>query len=186
MDQYAGEIRVFPYKFIPEGWKQCWGQYLPIEQYQVLFAVIGTAYGGDGHTTFKLPNMLGRVPVGTGQRIGGSNYNLGNYGGYSQIILSEDSLPEHKHQIVGANIKNAASKLVTTPLSDTCYLSNAVVKIPALPRPSIMPAYANSYNCTMNKGSISIEGGGQAHDNMMPYMEFVYCICVDGDYPPRP
>ena len=180
MEGYAGEIRALPYNFVPEGWMVCGGQYLPIEEYQLLFAVIGVRFGGDGRTSFALPNMSSRVAVSAGKRQGAANYVMGDYGGLPSVTLYSSNLPKHTHQVVGANIKGASAKMVTTPIPNTCYLSNAMSQTEGY-----LYAYANESNCIMSADSISVEGKSIPHTNMMPYMAFRYCICYRGYFAQR-
>ncbi|HEY9176493.1 MAG TPA: tail fiber protein [Flavipsychrobacter sp.] len=182
MEGYIGEVRALPYNFEPEGWKLCAGQIEPIQQYTALFSVIGTLYGGNGSSTFALPNLLGRVPVSAGQRPGTIGvYNRGYRGGQSAVILDYENLPTHRHEVVGASVKGIIDKLVNTPVADTCYLSNAIDKTSA----KLVYAYGNATNCTMSYDSISVEGKSEPHNNMMPYLAFAYYICWDGLYPRR-
>ncbi len=180
MEGYVGEIRALPYNFRPQGWTECMGQYLPIEQYQVLFAVIGLRFGGNGRTTFALPDLSSRVAVSAGQRPGAGNYIAGDEGGTSTVSLYSSNLPKHRHEVIGANIKGAFAKMVSTPVADTCYMSNAMSKTYGY-----MYAYANESNCVMSPDSISVEGKSLPHNNMMPYMAFRYCICWNGYFAQR-
>lgn len=180
MDGYIGEVRPFPYGFAPRYWMRCEGQMLPVSQYSALFSIIGITYGGNGSTSFALPDLRYRVPNSSGQMIGGGSYSIGDKGGSETVPLLDRNLPPHKHQVIGANIKNAATKLVTTPQSGVCYLSNAFSHSGGLGF-----AYANESNCTMDSDSISEEGQSLPHNNMMPYLVVSYCICIQGLYPHR-
>ncbi len=182
MDGYIGEVRALPYGFEPQGWMLCAGQFKSIMQFQALYSVIGTLYGGNGSTTFALPNLSARVPVSAGQRPETINvYNRGYIGGQSSVSLDYEHLPKHRHEVIGANIKGVIGKLVNTPVADTCYLSNAFDKTNNM----LLYAYGNDANCTMSSDSISLEGKSAPHNNMMPYLAFDYYICWDGRYPTR-
>ncbi len=98
-DPFIGQITLFPYNFAPEGWADCAGQLLPIQQYAALFSLLGTAYGGNGSTNFALPNLSGRVAVGQGQPAGGSNYGIGAAGGSETVALAQAALPAHSHAL---------------------------------------------------------------------------------------
>ncbi len=181
MEGYVGEIRALPYNFIPDNWLVCAGQALDITQYDVLYYVIGDQFGRSSEKTFCLPNLSSRVAVSAGQRSGSEKYVMGQYGGSNASNLYSSNLPEHRHQVVGANIKGVFDKLVNTPVADTCYLSNALDKTNS----QLVHAYGNEANCTMSFDSISTEGKSVPHDNMMPYTTFCYCICWSGLLAPR-
>ena len=183
MDAFIGEIRAFPYGFVPEGWFACSGQLISIAQWSALFSILGTTYGGDGRNTFGLPNLSDRLPNGMGTMPGGETYQWGREGGSQTVSLTVATMPKHRHQLTGASIKGVVGKLVTTPQPNICYLSNAILE------PNTAPirgnAYANDYDTAMNAHSISAEGQSLGHDNMMPFSVFRYCICWRGLYPSR-
>ncbi len=183
MDAFIGEIRAFPYGYVPEGWFSCSGQLIQIAEWSTLFSIIGTTYGGNGRSTFALPDLSDSLPNGMGTMPGGEYYPLGREGGAQTVTLTVATLPKHRHQLIGASIKGVVGKLVTTPIPNTCYLSNAIFE------PTTAPvggkAYANDYNTTMNAHSISTEGQSVGHENMMPFSVFRYCICWNGEYPRR-
>ena len=183
MDAFIGEIRAFPYGFVPEGWFACNGSLLQISQQSALFSIIGTTFGGNGYSTFGLPNLSDRVPNGMGTMPGGETYNWGRMGGAQEVALTVATIPTHRHQLTGASIKGVVGKLVTTPQPNICYLSNAILN--ATSSPVGGKAYNNSYNSTMNAHSISTQGQSQEHSNMMPYTVLRYCICWNGVYPTR-
>lgn len=190
MDAFIGEIRAFPYNFTPEGWYECDGSYLSIAQDQILFAVIGTYYGGNGRTNFQLPNFTSRssVPVSSGLQPGGMNYLLGDIGGWNGIVLSYMEMPAHSHVLTGASVSGAGliSKLVNEP-TNTSYVSNVVVKtgatsgVPSKAYSNVTPA-----NTTLAVESVSITGQNAAHNNMQPSLTMRYFINYDGVFPPRP
>ena len=165
MDPFLGEIRLVPFTFAPKGWAFCAGQLLPINQNQALFALLGTTYGGDGRTTFALPDLRGRVPVGAGQA-GGSEYPLGSSGGHETVKLTVGQLPSHSHA-VRAN------------------RGQATTKNPAASLPASGGAYAATQNATMNSVMLGKSGGGQAHENRQPYLSLNYIIALQGIFPAR-
>lgn len=168
-EPFIGEVRVFPYNFAPRGWALCNGQLLQISQNTALFSLLGTIYGGDGRTTFGLPNLQGRVALHPGQGPGLSNRRLGEKGGVEKVTLSEAQMPSHKHRARG-NINNANSESANN--------NNWAAK-------DRTELYSGSSNTTMNQNALSNTGGSQAHNNMPPYLTMGYYIALQGIYPSR-
>jgi microcystin-dependent protein len=166
MEPFIGEIRLVPFNFAPKGWAICAGQMLPINQNQALFALLGTTYGGDGRTTFALPDLRGRVAVGAGDLPGGSSYALGATGGQETVELTTGQLPGHSHHV------NASSAAATT-------------KSPATAYPAGGGAYAGQRNVRMKAAMIGLTGGGEEHENRQPYLGLNYIIALQGIFPAR-
>jgi microcystin-dependent protein len=164
MEPYIGEIRLVPFNFAPKGWALCAGQMLPINQNQALFALLGTTYGGDGRTTFALPDLRGRVPIGAGQPPAGSSYPLGATGGQETVELKTGELPRHTHAV------HASSAAATTKSPDTAY-------------PARGGAYAGQKDVRMKGAMIGRTGGGEAHENRQPYVGLNYIIALQGIFP---
>jgi microcystin-dependent protein len=164
MDPFIGEIRLVPFNFAPKGWAICAGQMLPINQNQALFALLGTTYGGDGRTTFALPDLRGRIPVGAGQPPTGSDYPLGATGGQETVELTTGQLPGHSHPV------NASSAAATS-------------KSPATAYPAGGGAYAGQRNVRMKAAMIGLTGGGEGHENRQPYLSLNYIIALQGIFP---
>jgi microcystin-dependent protein len=170
MDPFLGEIRLFPYTFAPRGWAFCNGQILSIAQNTALFSLLGTTYGGDGRTTFGLPDLRGRVAVSSGQGPGLSPYELGATGGAESVSLTESQMPTHQHHVS----VNGASGGSNSPVNR--YLG----------RVAGGTAYAAApNNRTLNAGAIAPAGGGQPHENRPPHLTLNYCIALEGIYPAR-
>ena len=170
-DPFIGEIRIFAGTFAPQGWAFCDGQLLAIAQNTALFSLLGTNYGGDGRTTFGLPDLRGRVPMHAGSGPGLTPRYLGQKGGQEQVTLNESQIPAHTHQA------KASSEA-----PDTNSPENAV---------SAQKVRTHLYNTgpsdvNMGTTAISSTGGSQAHDNMQPYQCLNYIICLQGLYPSRP
>lgn len=187
MDPYIGEIRALGFNWAPDGWLPCNGQTLPIAQYQTLFAVIGTTYGGDGKTTFQLPNLNpapvpnqpGLAMLGTGQATSGTNYPLGQVTGQPNVTLTNSELPTHGHSV------NAIT-VTTTPVAKptaTTYLSRLVTP-PSTPD----LAYTTDTPCntTLNPAAIGSFGTAGSHDNHQPYLALNFCINWNGNFPLPP
>ena len=165
---FVGQLMLVPYEFLPEGWGFCHGDLMPIAQYDALFNLIGTTYGGDGHTTFALPDLRGRTLIGAGQGPGLANYALGQKGGVETVTLTPEQLPVHTHPL------NANNSAATSPFAsgNTPAVSATSVYHPGAPAAAAMGADM----C----GSV---GGGQAHDNMQPYLVLGWIISLNGIYP---
>jgi microcystin-dependent protein len=202
---FIGEIRAFPYQFAPQGWIECLGQTCNIQQqpqFQVLFAVIGNTYGGDGRTTFKLPNLQGLAVRGVNANAPGIGpVVLGGQDGTNIVTLGQSQLPKHGHTVQTERINYASgpTKVSNGPTAATSCPSG-YVKINTTTTPATTLAY-QAYHpkspaagasvtptvpVNMAAQSLTASGGGGSHDNRQPYLAFRLCICFDGIYPPRP
>ena len=173
LDPFIGEIALVPYNFPPRGWAFCDGQIMSIAQNTALFSLLGTTYGGNGQTTFALPDLRGRVPmhVGGGQGPGLSPYSLGQMGGVEAVTLLTTQMPAHGHAV------NASSANGT---SDDP--SNAIMGKNA----SGVPQYsAAAPNAVMAAAAIAPAGGNQPHENRPPYTGLNYIIALEGIFPSR-
>jgi microcystin-dependent protein len=159
-EPFIGEIKIISWNFPPKGWTFCNGQLLPINQNQALFSILGTTYGGDGRTTFALPNLQGRTPVHVGNGI-----VLGEQGGETAHTLNISELPAHNHVPVGSSA--AASQ--GSPAGG--------VWAPAATR------YNSTPNTSMNPASLTATGGNQPHENMSPYLVLYFIIALQGIFP---
>ena len=179
-DQYVGEIRVVPFNFAPQGWAFCNGQLLSISQNTALFSLLGVNYGGDGRSTFALPNLQGSVPlhVGGGQGPGLSPYILGETGGEAGVTLLASQLPPHAHALAGST----ATATATTP-GPTVLLAAP----PGNPRhPSTLyKAGAVTTSVPLDPSMIGPSGGGLPHNNVQPFLTLNFIIALQGIYPPR-
>jgi len=171
-DQFVAEIRIFPFNFAPTGWALCNGQLLPISQNTALFSLLGTMYGGDGQSTFALPNFQGSTPLHQGQGPGLSVYVQGESGGEEIVTLIETELPSHTHQAMGA-LGNGP----TSPAGNTWGAGSG-----RTPPPTYVDG---SPNVTMAGETVAGTGGSQPHNNMQPYLTLNFCIALQGIYPPR-
>ncbi len=172
-DPFVAEIRIFPFNFPPKGWAWCDGQLMPLSQNTALFSLLGTTYGGDGKSTFALPDLQGRAPMHPGQGPGLSLHDLGEEGGSETVTLLESEIPSHNHAMMAS----------TQPGED------------ASPNPSEALARsvgASLYQTTVNANLVQLSpnaltpaGGDAPHNNMMPYLTFYFCIALQGVFPPR-
>ncbi len=168
-EPFLAEIRIVGFNFAPRGWAFCDGQILPINQNQSLYSLLGTTYGGDGRTSFALPDIRGRVPIHVGQADSGQNHPLGQKMGQETHTLSAAEMPQHQHGINGTT--NTASEAMP---------SNTL-----LPGANNGKPYAASGTAVMGDSTIGNEGSGQAHNNMQPYLAMNYCIALQGLFPSR-
>lgn len=166
---YVGEILAAGFSFAPHGWALCQGQIMSIQQNTALFSLLGTTYGGDGKTTFALPDLRGRTPIGSGQSTAGSNFDLGQTGGEEVVTLTLGQMPAHSHVPQGTT--NAAT--TAAPSGQTWATARAFV-------------YSSSANTPMAPLVLSPAGGGQPHDNLSPYLTLNYIIALQGVFPSRP
>jgi microcystin-dependent protein len=164
VDQFVGEIRLVAFTFPPSGWALCDGQLLPINQNQALFSLLGTNFGGDGKTTFALPDLRGRVPVGAGQAATGSSYAVGSTGGQETVKLTSSQLAAHAHAI-------------------RAHGGPSTTKSPVGAFPALGGAYAPTQDAKMNSAAAGQTGGGQPHENRQPYVTLGYIIALVGIFP---
>ena len=163
------------FNFAPVGWALCNGQVLAINQNQTLFALIGTIYGGDGQSTFRLPDLQGRIPINQGQAPGTSPYVIGQLAGSESVALVAAQLPQHGHSL------QANSDVASSANPTGGYLARA--SIPSLPSRGV-PVYAPaSPAAAMNAGAIAGSGASQPHDNMMPFQCVNFIISLFGIFP---
>lgn len=169
---FIAEIRIVPLNFAPLGWAFCDGQVLPIAQNTALFSLLGTTYGGNGQTTFALPDLRGRVPLQQGQGPGLSDYVLGETGGAPTVSLLASELPAHTHTAQAAGAAGLNSP-------EAAAWGAAVGRTPP-------PMYASGQpDAPMLPTALAPAGGGQPHNNMSPYLALYFVIAVQGIYPSR-
>lgn len=180
MDPFVGEIRAVGFNFAPRGWALCQGQLLNISQNAALFSLLGTYYGGDGRSTFGLPDLRGRLIVQPGQGAGLSAYQLGQLSGTESETLLATQLPAHTHQASGLTVSasSATTNEVSNPAGNVPASSNAVQR------------YSTSPDVQMATGSVTGTatpvGDGGAHPNLLPYLALNYVIALTGIFPQRP
>ena len=164
-EPFLSEIRIMSFSFAPKGWALCNGQVLSIAQYQALFSLVGTTYGGDGVTTFALPNLQGCAPVHSG-----NNVVLGERGGEPTHTLINAEMPLHNHGVMGNTNPNGANS--GSPANSTWAVQTA-------------NPFSATTNTTMNQAALAVTGGSQPHDNMQPYLVINFIIALVGVFPSR-
>jgi microcystin-dependent protein len=180
MDEYIGVIKIFGGNFAPHGWALCDGRIMSIAQNQALFSVIGTMYGGDGQTTFGLPDLRGRTAVGMGQGHGLPNVDLGELAGEVNHTLIANEIPMHNHLLaVSSGNANEAAATSGASIAAPGELYSTGDFSPTLGYNSSKP------DTVLNPVSVGIAGGSQPHNNMQPYLGVNYIICLEGLYPTR-
>ncbi|GAB3575780.1 tail fiber protein [Leifsonia lichenia] len=175
-DQFLGEIRLVPYNFAPSGWAFCAGQLLPISQNTALFSLLGTTYGGDGRSTFALPDLQGRVAVGwAGSGVGGlSQYFQGESGGSPEVAILASEMPNHTHNVLAVNGPGTTS----VP-------ANASLAIPRIGRVTEAAYTGGQAAADLNPAAFAVTGGSTPHNNLQPYLTLNYIIAMQGIFPPR-
>jgi microcystin-dependent protein len=167
---YIGEIRMFAFvRGAPDGWHLCDGTLLPISEFEALFALIGTTYGGDGENTFAVPDLRGRVPMHQGQGPGFSSYNIGQLGGAETVTLTDGHLPSHTHAL---------------PVSATA-ASSPNPRDAVLSANSADPVFRSTTAVAMATAAVGVAGGSQPHENCMPTLTISFAISLFGIFPPQ-
>jgi microcystin-dependent protein len=162
-NRFLGEIRMVAFNFAPKGWASCDGQILSIQQNTALFSLLGTTFGGNGQTTFALPDLRGRAPLHPSQSIA-----LGQVGGAETNTLAINQMPAHNHAVSASS----AARNAGSPANNTWAVQSA-------------NAYGTQPNATMNPAALANSGGSAPHPNMQPYLTIHFCIALTGVFPSR-
>ena len=169
-EPFVGEIRMFAGNFAPRGWAFCDGQLLAVSQNDALFSLLGTIYGGDGRTTFGLPDLRGRVPIHAGHGPGLSERRLGARAGEEHVTLTTNQLPAHTHSFHATTLPGSESSPENNVLAES---------------PQIQPFIEDAPSVNMGNTSIASVGGSLSHTNIMPYLCVHFIISLFGIYPSR-
>ena len=174
-DPFVAEIRIFPFNFPPKGWAFCDGQLMPLSQNTALFSLLGTTYGGDGKSTFALPDLQGSVPMQPGQGQGLSLRDLGEMSGVESITLLVSEIPVHTHQMRFHEVDLAE---LNAPANNRVLANSA--------NTNAYQSITNANLVTMAPQALPPAGGGLPHNNMQPYLTLNFCIALQGVFPQRP
>ncbi len=175
-DPFLGELKIIPWSQAPVGWALCNGQFLPINQNQALFSLLGTMYGGNGQTTFALPDLRGRVPIHVG-----NGFTQGQAGGENAHTVSISEMPAHFHQLM-ANTTTDATANAFLPAAGSSLGKS--VGVPSQGSNFALNIYStNAANGTMGVGTVSNTGGSQPHENRQPFLVLNYIIALQGIFP---
>ena len=187
-EAFLAQLMIVSFNFAPRGWTFCNGQLLPINQNQALFALLGTTYGGNGQTTFALPDLRGRTPLGQGQNFSGSSYSLGQKGGAESVTLTTAQVPQHTHAVtVNTALAATAPQCDASAANQRTPVGNALASEAA----HVTALYAGTANADMQAGSVRFDGpaavssggGSQPHNNLQPYLVLNVCIALQGVFP---
>jgi len=170
VDSYLSEIQIFAFPFAPKNWVQCNGQTMAISTNQALFSLLGTYFGGNGTTTFNLPDLRSRTPIHNGVAPSGAGYSIGQTGGEENHTLSVGEMAPHNHQMIGCS--NTANQ--PTPEGNILAAGGTAQLFSTTQNNAVMAA-----NC------IALAGNGQPHPNLQPYVALNFCICLAGIFPSR-
>ena len=174
---FVAEIRIFAGNFAPRGWALCNGQLLPISQNTALFSLLGTTYGGNGTTTFALPDLQGSAPLHSGQGPGLTLRDLGESGGEQAVTLLQTEMPAHSH----GNVQAREATGQTDPTNNVWGQAGS-----QRPAPNFYAPSNSATNVQMSPLAMSVAGGNLPHNNMPPYLGLTFIIALQGIYPPRP
>jgi len=174
-DTFLAEVRAFPFNFAPIGWAFCAGQLLPISRYTALFSLLGTFYGGDGKSTFGLPNLQGNLANGQGQGPGLSPYDVGQTGGVQTVTVLTTEMPMHNHSLMAVE-SPTASPDKASPVGNVL-----ISRLPA----TAMYSTTRTPIAQFGPSAIAPAGGNLPHNNMMPYLTLNFCIALQGIFPSR-
>jgi microcystin-dependent protein len=165
-EPFLGEIKIFSFVYAPRNWAQCNGQFLPINQNQALFSLLGTTYGGNGQTTFALPDLRGRVPMHDG-----NGHIRGDKAGQEFHTITQSEMPQHLHLLQGNNAQSVNANLVDNPVGN--YWANAGKAI----------FNTGAGNSAMSPQTVANVGGSQPHENRSPFLTLNFCIALTGIFP---
>ncbi|MEE3633859.1 tail fiber protein [Pseudomonas sp. AL 58] len=183
MDAFIGEIRSFPYGYVPDGWLACDGTVLLIQAYAALYSLIGNKWGGDGKQTFALPDLRQRVVMGSGAGPNLTPRTWADTAGQAAVALTEAQVPPHNHSVTVKYpvLASAATDMQATPDANSSWLARATV-LSSTPL-ALIPAYVGASNVQLSGTTLSVQGTGAPHENRQPYLALDFCICWNGTYP---
>lgn len=179
MEPFLGEVRLLPFNFAPKDWLACNGQLLPISRNSALFSLLGTMYGGDGKTTFAVPNLNGCVVVGAGQGPGLQPWSPGDENGADSVALTMEETPAHNHTLGGLDVTGSAGAPKTSD-----YLGQD--RRGGSGNVDFLAPNTTTVDASMDPRALGLAGGSQPHENRQPFVALQYCIAIQGIFPQRP
>jgi microcystin-dependent protein len=186
MDGFIGEIRIFPWNWNPENWFLCNGQAVSIQQYTALYAVIGTAFGGNGTTNFNLPNLMGQAPMGAGAGPGLTPRMIGTpVNGTETVTLALAQMPAHSHSMIMQVASTGATGATPGPAANTSVVTHFFSGDASKDCKAFFPS-TTAPNTTLAPAAIGLAGSSGPHENRQPYLPMNFCICWQGEWPQRP
>lgn len=178
MEEFLGIIKIFAGNFAPRGWALCDGSLLSISQNTALFSILGTTYGGNGTTTFALPDLRGRAPIGMGQGLGLQSYQLGEVGGTESVSLTVNNIPTHTHPLTGSVKLPCNGNATDSDNPEGAFPGTSATSIYSTTGPQFMGNLANTL-------TVGATGGSQPFSNTAPFLVVNYIICLEGIFPSR-
>ena len=182
-DPFIGQIQAFGFNFAPRNWAFCNGALLPISQNTALFSLLGTIYGGDGRTTFQLPDLRGRSPMNNGTGPGLPNFSIGQRGGVEEVTLVTSQIPAHNH--TGATTTQTQIAVSNSNGGESKANGQVIANHPSAFSEEESPGTALGGVSSTSTTTITQTGGGQAHTNIQPFLAVNYCIALIGTFPSR-
>jgi microcystin-dependent protein len=183
-EPFIGEIRLFPYSFVPYGWAACNGASLSIQQFSSLYSIIGATYGDNGATTFNLPDLQGRAPVGFGTAPGGAiDYEIGQPAGAESITLTTAEIPSHNHALT-IKVPTSVTSDTDTPVAGSSLITYGTRANSSITTYTGVPAFTTNTPNT-HFATTSVAGTSVSHENRQPALVLRFCIAMDGIYPIR-
>lgn len=179
-EPFVGQITLFGFNFAPSGWAQCAGQLLPISQNAALFSLLGTQFGGNGTSTFALPNLQGTVPVGMGTSVSGTTYDIGETGGSENVTLTSATVPPHTHTIAAAKAPGS-----TNTLAANLVPAQGVKGGGGKAQVQIYASSTVAAQVSLAPTAISVAGSNSPHNNIQPTLTATWCIALQGVFPAR-
>jgi microcystin-dependent protein len=175
-DPYVGQICLFAFNFAPVGWQLCNGALLPVSEYETLFTLLGTTYGGDGVNTFAVPDLRGRLPIGMGTSTQGNNYQIGQSGGQETVTVTTNQMPSHTHTVAANNVAATSPTPSSTSIIGALQATTGATSM-------LFTSAAGAANTTLAAATVGNQGGSIPVSIIQPILAANYCISLFGIFP---